>query len=232
LAFDTAWWDTNHINSGRFESATWTDTAVLLLVDSALARSYHHPCSGHVTSNFGQRRYLWHYGVDVKLYKGDTVRAAFDGVVRVIQYDRRGYGHVVVVRHRNGLESIYGHLSKKLVKPNDTLHAGDIVGLGGNTGRSTGSHLHFELRYRGEPFDPNVIVDFDSCGLKSDTLVLTAANFEYLVELRKMKWCSVRPGDTLGHIAMRYHTTVSKLCSMNGISRKTLLRIGRKLRYQ
>ncbi len=229
---DTTHWDTLCINAWHFESAKWQDTARLVLVDSLLQKAYFHPHEGRVTSGFGKRRQFWHYGVDVKLQRGDTVRVAFSGIVRVIQYDRRGYGHVVVVRHADGLETVYGHLSRKLVVTNQRVVGGEAIGLGGSTGRSTGSHLHFEVRYLGEPFDPTYIVDFDSCRLKSDTLVLNRANFEYLVELRKRKWCTIRSGDTLGHIALRYGTTVGKLCSLNGISRRTILRLGRKLRYQ
>jgi murein DD-endopeptidase MepM/ murein hydrolase activator NlpD len=224
--------DTVRINAGRFASETWSDTARIALVDTVNDLRYALPADGYITSGFGRRRYLWHYGVDIKLYRGDSVRVAFDGVVRVTKYDRRGYGHVVVVRHRDGLETIYGHLSKKLVGSGQRVRAGEVIGLGGSSGRSTGTHLHFETRYRGEPFDPNRLVDFATGSLTSDTLVLTPADFAYLVELRKAKWCTVGKGDTLGHIALRYHTTVRKLCILNGITRTTILRIGRKLRYQ
>jgi hypothetical protein len=226
---DTFGWSTVHINSGRFNSSTWTDTARIVLNDSAQNRVYIHPVNGVVTSQFGPRHWLWHYGVDVRLTKGDSVRAAMDGVVRVIQYDRRGFGHVVVVRHRNGLETIYGHLSKILVAPPQKIAAGDIVGLGGSTGHSTGPHLHFEMRYYGEPFDPNHIVDFQACALKQDTLVLTRNNFSYLVEIRKAVWHTVHRGQTLGHIARRYHTSVRAICRMNHITPRTVLRVGRKL---
>jgi murein DD-endopeptidase MepM/ murein hydrolase activator NlpD len=231
-AADSGGWDNMHINAGRFESETWKDTARILLVDSSHNRLYAHPYCSYITSDFGQRRYLWHYGVDIKLHKGDSVRVAFSGIVRVIQYDRHGYGHVVVVRHADGLETLYGHLSREFVGVNQKVVAGEVIGLGGNSGHSTGSHLHFEMRYRGEPFDPHCIVDFENSRLKSDTLVLTRADFEYLVELRKQKWCTILSGDNLGHIAMRYHSTISKLCTLNGISRTTILRVGRKLRYQ
>lgn len=229
---DSFGWDSTRINGERFDSQNWTDTARIVLVDSVKKMRYVHPFCSCVTSDFGARRWMWHYGVDIKLKKRDTVVAAFDGVVRVIQFDRRGYGHVVVIRHHGGLETIYGHLSKKLVVPNQRVKAGAILGLGGNTGRSTGSHLHFEIRYRGEPFDPNHIIDFSACTLRHDTLVLTALNFEYLIELRKAKWHTVRQGNTLGHIARRYGTSVRKLCQLNHISSRTLLRVGRKIRYQ
>ena len=229
---DTFAWDNARINSGHHDFSQWTDTARIVLVDTAQKRRFVNPFTSRITSNFGQRRWLWHYGIDIKLAKGDTVRSAFDGIVRVIQYDRRGYGNVVVVRHPNGLETVYGHLSKKLVMPNQKVRAGDALGLGGNTGHSTGPHLHLELRYFGEPFDPNWIIDFENHRLKGDTLVLTRDNFEYLVELRKAKWLVVRTGDTLGHIARRTGTTITKLCALNHITRRTLLRVGRKLRYQ
>jgi hypothetical protein len=173
-----------------------------------------------------------HLIIDSKLNKGDTVKAAMDGVVRVSKYDKRGYGRVLVLRHHNGLETIYGHLSKAEVETGQLVKAGDMIGLGGNTGRSTGSHLHLETRYYGEPFDPNCFYDFSNNTLKQDTLVLSRANFEYLIEIRKAKYCTIRSGDNLGRIAIRYHTSITKLCKLNRISRKTILRIGRKIRYQ
>jgi murein DD-endopeptidase MepM/ murein hydrolase activator NlpD len=155
-----------------------------------------------------------------------------DGVVRLTKYDKRGFGRVVVIRHAQGLETIYGHLSKAFVTANQPVKAGEPIGMGGNSGRSTGPHLHFEIRYLGEPLNPHDFMDFDHFQLKYDTLVLTRASFEYLVELRKAKYYTIKSGDTLSGIAVRYHTTVSKLCALNGISSKTILRVGRKIRYQ
>ncbi|MGC8802316.1 MAG: peptidoglycan DD-metalloendopeptidase family protein [Bacteroidales bacterium] len=233
MGVDTLYWDYKMINSGRFDSKSMTDTIRIPLTDTSLnGLRYCHPFKNYVTSNFGQRRFIFHYGVDIKLYRGDPVCAAFDGVVRLTKYDRRGFGNVVVIRHPYGLETIYGHLSKVLVVPMQKVKAGDIIGLGGNSGRSTGSHLHFEIRYRGEPFDPNCFIDFNEYRLKTDTLVLTRKNFEYLIELRKAKYCTIRKGDTLYKIARRYNTTVAHLCKLNNISRHTILRPGRKLRYQ
>lgn len=229
---DTFAWDNKMINSGHFESKDMKDTIYIALVDSIKGLKYTHPFKNYVTSNFGQRRWIWHFGIDIKVQKGDSILSAFDGVVRVTKYDRRGFGKVVVVRHPSGLETIYGHLSKVLVNPNQKVKSGDLIGLGGNTGRSTGSHLHFEIRYLGEPFNPNDVIDFENYRLKSDTLALSRTNFEYLIELRKAKYCTIRKGDTLGKIARRYHTTVAALCKLNRMSSKTLLRVGRPLRYQ
>lgn len=230
VGVDTFAWDNKMINSGRFDSKDMKDTVRIIFNNTNSI--FVLPFKNYVTCGFGPRRYGWHYGTDIKVLKGDTILAAMEGVVRVTKYDRRGFGKVVVVRHLNGLETIYGHLSKVLVEPNQRVKAGEVIGLGGNTGHSTGSHLHFETRYLGEPFDPNCFVDFANNVLKTDTLKLSYANFDYLVEIRKAKYCNIRKGDSLGRIAMRYHTSVTKLCKLNGISRKTLLRVGRKLRYQ
>lgn len=228
--YDTTFaWNTSKINSGCFEPKNWNDTARIALIDCVRNRFYVHPFENYITSDFGQRGAMWHNGVDIKLQKGDTVRAAFDGIVRVRTYDRRGYGNVVVIRHANGLETIYAHLSKTCVTSQTKVKSGDVIGLGGNTGRSTGSHLHFEMRFYGQPFDPKHIIDFENFTIKSDTLVLTKANFDYLIELSKTKWHVIKKGETLGHIAIKYRTSIKKLCTMNKITVKTILRPGRKI---
>jgi murein DD-endopeptidase MepM/ murein hydrolase activator NlpD len=225
-------WDSARIDFKRLDSLNWNDTIRIMLADSAKGKCYCHPIGGPITSNFGQRNWRWHYGTDVRLMTGDTVRSALDGIVRLVAYDRHGYGHVIVVRHADGLETLYGHLSKTIAVSNQSVKAGEALGLGGNTGHSTGPHLHFETRYYGHAFDPCHIVDFDSCRLRQDTLILTKADFQYLVELRKEKWVTICKGNTLGRIARQYHTSIAKLCSLNHITRKTILRIGRKIRYQ
>lgn len=115
-----------------------------------------------VTSNFGYRASFgrMHKGIDVKVYIGDTIVSAFDGKVRIVNYEAKGYGNYVVIRHNNGLETIYGHLSKHLCKTGDVVKAGQPIGLGGNTGRSTGSHLHFETRILGEAINPALLFNF------------------------------------------------------------------------
>lgn len=126
-------------------------------------RGFHMPTTSRVvTSNFGPRWGRRHQGLDIKVYVGDTIRAAFDGKVRVVACEglRKGYGYYIVIRHPNGLETLYGHLSKQLVKEEQIVRAGDVIGLGGNTGRSTGSHLHFETRLLGEAINPVYMFDF------------------------------------------------------------------------
>ncbi len=126
--------------------------------------TYVPPVPGAITSNYGYRRRFGrvHRGTDLRLSIGDTVVSAFDGKVRLTKYEGRGYGYYVVVRHDNGMETVYGHLSKFLVKPNQRVKAGEPIALGGNTGRSTGPHLHFETRYMGLAINPTAIIDFEN----------------------------------------------------------------------
>ncbi len=137
-------------------------------------RNFCMPCDSRVvTSHFGYRASFKrnHYGTDIKVYVGDTIRAAFDGKVRVVAYEGKGYGKYVMIRHPNGLETLYGHMSKQLVKANQMVRAGDPIGLGGNTGRSTGSHLHFETRFLGEFINPEILFSFEARDIKGDSYV-------------------------------------------------------------
>ena len=131
-----------------------------------------------LTSNFGARWGRQHKGLDVKVYIGDTIRAAFSGKVRIVNYERRGYGKYVVIRHYNGLETIYGHMSKHLVKENEEVRAGDPIGLGGNTGRSTGSHLHFETRLCGVALNPALMFDFRNQDVVNDYYMFHRDSYE------------------------------------------------------
>lgn len=132
-------------------------------------RGFHMPTSSRkVTSNYGPRWGRQHAGIDVKVYIGDTIKAAFDGKVRIVKYDGSGYGYYVLIRHPNGLETLYGHLSKQLVKQNQIVRAGEAIGLGGNTGRSTGSHLHFETRLLGQAINPAFMFDFERQDVTND----------------------------------------------------------------
>lgn len=130
-----------------------------------------------VTSNFGARWGRQHKGLDIKVYIGDTIRAAFSGKVRIVNYEAAGYGHYIVIRHNNGLETIYGHLSKSIAQENQVVKAGDVIGLGGNTGRSTGSHLHFETRICGVAINPAILFDFRNQDVVADTYMFRKRTF-------------------------------------------------------
>lgn len=180
--------------------------------------------STRITDKFGYRprRGRAHMGIDIKVRTGDTIRAAFDGKVRISRYERRGYGHYLVVRHPNGLETVYGHLSKKLVGENDIVHAGDPIGLGGNTGRSTGSHLHFETRILGNAINPAYLFDFPKQTAVTDYYV-------YSKNTREVYY-KVKSGDTLSRIAIKNETSVANICKLNGISRNAIIKVGQTLR--
>lgn len=143
-------------------------------------RGFYMPVSGEVTSGYGYRPRFrrMHRGIDLNLNTGDTVRAAFNGRVRIVNYEARGYGKYVVIRHDNGLETVYGHFSKHLVERNQFVKAGEPIGLGGNTGRSFGAHLHFETRYLGVAINPAAIIDFENATVHSDVFTFNKTTYQ------------------------------------------------------
>jgi hypothetical protein len=225
---------------------------------------YRCPNQTKVYSKFGYRHRRRHQGADLPLQTGTPVYAAFDGKVRLAKY-YKGYGNLVILRHENGLETFYAHLSKIMVSEDDWVNAGSIIGLGGSTGRSSGPHLHFETRYKGYAFDPEWLIDFESGILRHRFFTLKKkylnASSNYVpedeqeeidiiegdtqekVEAEKKaeeerkaaaaaQYHTIRQGDTLGALARKYHTTVKKLCQLNGISERTVLRLGKRLRVK
>ena len=192
---------------------------------------YHHPFQGRITSKFGWRDGRHHNGIDIKLYTGDPVKVAFEGVVRIARYSR-SYGNVVVVRHNNGLETLYAHLSARKVKPGQHVESGDVIGLGGNTGRSTGSHLHFEVRYLGEAIDPSTLIDWENGELIHDKYMLSLNDFDYLKKVRAKKYHTIRRGETLSSISRKYGTSVRTLCRLNGFSQNTTIYAGKRIRVR
>jgi len=227
-------WETQEIIYKNDSIISLYDSIPIVLIDSIKSEKYTHPFQGEITSHFGYRRYRQHYGIDIDLITGDSVKAAFDGKIRVTKY-YRGYGKLVVIRHKNGLETAYAHLSKILVDSNDCVKSGDIIGLGGNTGRSTGSHLHFEVRYLGRAMDPESIIDFDKAELLDDNILICDKHFDYLQRIandKNAKFHYVKSGDNLTRIARRYNTRISKLCYYNGINQNAILQIGQKLRVR
>ena len=202
---------------------------------------FHMPTpSTRITSPFGPRWRRMHNGLDLKVNIGDTIVAAFDGKVRIVKYERRGYGKYVVIRHDNGLETVYGHLSKQLVEENQLVKAGEVIGLGGNTGRSTGSHLHFETRFLGIAINPVYMFDFPKQDIVADTYTFrrskggasskTGAHDAQLASDGAIIYHKVKSGDTLSRIAKLRGVSISTLCKLNRITTKTILRPGQVLR--
>mgnify|MGYP001194587889 CR=1 FL=1 len=226
-------WDSRSVNPYKRDGTKFSDTLQLQLYDSIAGFNWSMPLTGcHITSEFGMRHSRWHYGTDLKLNIGDPVLSCFDGIVRINQYNAGGYGNYVMVRHYNGLETLYGHLSKSHVKVGQLVKAGELIGDGGNTGRSTGPHLHFEVRYEGNAINPEELYDFQLNTLKSKIFELKPAHFEYLKEARKVFYHRVRAGETLSSISRKYRVPVNTICKLNGITPRTTLKVGRKLRIR
>lgn len=212
-------WSNAYVN--RFEDVYLPDSVVISMKGYCMPTD-----STYITDRYGYRanRGRQHLGLDIRVKIGDTIRAAFDGKVRISRYERRGYGHYLVIRHPNGLETVYGHLSRKLVEENDIVHAGDPIGLGGNTGRSTGAHLHFETRILGNAINPAYMFDFPNQKAVTDYYV-------YRKDTREVYY-KVRSGDNLGAIALKNETSVANICKLNGISRDAIIKVGQTLRVK
>ena len=274
-------WDTTTVHPYHFDLTHMQDTVKLVLADHNDC-AFIAPAAGFITSGFGVRvapryryartgkrgalkRYFtgyssqYHYGVDLALHKGDNVYAAFDGIVRYSSFNTGGYGNCVVIRHYNGLETLYGHLNGRIVTPGQAVRAGELIGYGGSTGYSTGPHLHFETRYLGEPIDPTTFISFkdSTYRLKNDTLLVTRQSFNYTnrgynayavksgryrnagrystrgttatASLAGAKYYVVRKGDTVSSVSNKSGLTVNRILQVNGIQRNTVLHPGQKL---
>lgn len=245
-------WTENVTNPYGVQQVDLPTSWSIWLVDSL--DQYHCPFIGdiHPRGKFGPRRGRRHQGVDLPLKVGDPIYATFTGKVRMSKY-LGGFGNLVVIRHENGLETFYAHLSKRNVEVGDWVNAGDVIGLGGSSGRSTGPHLHFETRYKGFAFDPQWLIDFKTGELRHRLFVLKKKYFNIYsnyeqdfedemknheedeaedAERAAMKFYTVRSGDTLSKIARNNGTTVKELCRLNGINQNATLRIGKKLRVR
>jgi murein DD-endopeptidase MepM/ murein hydrolase activator NlpD len=241
-------WDVNTAHPYNFDEAFNTDSVSITLVKPG-ENNFSMPFRGNLTSLFGWRRYLPHYGTDIDLETGDSVLSAFDGMVRLAKYVH-GYGNCVIVRHHNGLETVYAHLSRLLAEPGQSVRAGELLGLGGNTGRSTGSHLHFEIRYLGQAIDTQDLIDFEQGSLRSNLFVLRKSDVENKYDLRTLHnrhrtdvfyvktasgisqgYYIIRKGDTLGAIARKCGTNVKQLCRKNNLRQLTVLRVGQKIKF-
>ena len=196
-----------------------------------------------ITDIFGYRprRRRVHNGIDIKVYVGDTIRSAFDGKVRIVknQGRRRGYGKYVVIRHNNGIETLYGHLSKWLVTEGQNVKAGQPIALGGNTGRSSGSHLHFETLFLGKAIDPALMFDFEKQDVTGDFYTYRKGVYQEIdkktgkiVESAEPLYHKVRKGESLSVIARKCGVPVNTLYRLNKLTSRSVLRIGQRIRYR
>lgn len=214
---------------------------------------YYMPCPGKITSNYGYRAKFgrMHKGVDLAIRSNDTIYAAFDGKVRLTNYEAKGYGNYVIIRHPNGLETVYGHLNRHLVKPDQVVKAGDPIGLGGSTGRSTGPHLHFETRYMGYAINPSAIFDFANHTTHTDTYTFSKSTYTqprnfapqrnlaksdkenpYKAATETASTYTVKSGDTMAAIARRYGVSTTTLRRLNNLTKEDELKAGQVLKIK
>ncbi len=244
-------WDSRTINPYGLDPKEFDETINLHLFDPSKGKFYNLPLNEtKVTSVFGFRtlggRSRWHQGMDLDAVTGDPVYATFDGIVRVIGYDNYGYGRFVIVRHYNGLETLYGHLSKFNVDMGRLVKAGDVLGLAGSTGRSFGDHLHYENRYEGNPFSPSWIWDFAEQRILGEYFLLTSRVWDHLrggkpleseydlsdTQIKHTQLHRVKRGETLDSIASQYGLTATVLADKNNFSTDTVLKPGQQLRIR
>lgn len=254
LNFVQTWDNEVCFTSDRKNDLSRLKDTLWLCVNNEMGKDFVIPHAGYITSRYGYRKGRYHNGIDIGLNTGDTVRAAWSGKIRYAKYNDGGFGNLVIIRHENGLETFYAHLSKHLVFPNNEVKAGDPIGLGGNTGRSFGPHLHFEVRFYDAPMNPEEMIDFAAKTVKDDNLMVHRGLFrpgakptDFYEEhghshasdvaavarpVSAKKYYKVRSGDTLSEIAAKNQTTISKICQLNGIRQTTTLQIGRSLRVK
>jgi murein DD-endopeptidase MepM/ murein hydrolase activator NlpD len=222
-------WCPDKLFSEYDKSEVFKDSSFTLVLQKETHNEYKHPFNGPITSTYGWRNKAMHRGIDIDLEKGDTVASAFDGIVR---YATRGggFGNVVIIRHHNGLETVYAHLSKILVKPDQYVSAGDIIGLGGNTGHSTGSHLHFEIRFKGATINPQAIISFSDKTLVADEFIINTSKKGIYVYTKDSKFYTVGRGDNINTIAQKFGIKTTSIRAMNNLySKQVYLKPGQQI---
>ncbi|MES2566922.1 MAG: M23 family metallopeptidase [Bacteroidota bacterium] len=201
----------------------------IIKIESDSLGIYHHPKIGPVNSKFGWRDGRMHKGIDINLNKGDAIVAAFDGMIRIAQV-KGAYGNVIIIRHYNGLETVYAHLSKIKVKPGQVVSAGQLIGLGGSTGRSSGPHLHFEVRFKGQALNPSSIISFNENKTFNDSIIIKRSRYGICAYPSNATLHTIERGDTWYEVAKRFGLTMKELCVLNGTDKRYYLKIGQKLR--
>lgn len=253
LNFVQTWDNEICFTSNRSNDLSKLQDTLWLCVDGDLSNKFVTPNGGIITSRYGYRKGRYHNGIDIAFNVTDTIRAAWSGKVRYSKYNNGGYGNLVVIRHENGLETFYAHMSRLLVEPNQDVKAGDVIGIGGNTGRSFGPHLHFEVRFYDAPINPEEMIDFANNQVKDPNLFVHKGLFrpgakptdyyethDHSSDVASVvrptnaakRYYKVRSGDTLSKIAARNNTTIAQLCKLNGIRQNSTIQAGRSLRIK
>ena len=191
------------------------------------------PIVNRINSRFGYRKSGFHKGLDIHLTKGAKVKVAFNGKVRYARFNSGGYGNLVIVRHFNGLETYYAHLSQINVSENQNLQSGEIIGLGGNTGAEwTGTHLHFEVRYHDFAFDPQKMFSIEDSVLLNNEILLKKSDFHATIAASR-KYHVIKSGQTLSHLAVIYHTKTSSILNINpNLNENSIIKVGQKIRVK
>ncbi len=217
-------WVTTSVYAQNPDYARTKETSVINFGDAASS----FPAKGKVISGFGMRSGKMHTGIDIALNSGDDVVAAFDGIVRFAGWSGSKYGNAVVVRHYNGLETVYGHLDDVKCRVNQKVNAGETVGFGGKTS----NHLHFETRLKDNAFDPELIFNAQTGALVADKIPIYASNFDYMKFVDNSQYHVVKSGDTLYGIARKYKVSVKQICDLNGIKETSILSVGKRLKLR
>lgn len=260
-----------HIKFAEYDPFPTGSSSFTIDLDKASKEFTYPLTNGKLSSSYGQRGRSFHSGVDLLQEQGTPIYAAFDGVVRMSK-PYAAYGNVIVIRHSNGLETIYSHNHKNLAKAGDKVKSGDKIALVGRTGNATANHLHFEVRILGQTINPSLLIDPHKGKLQDGRLDVKRNGTKIMASNNKSGVSTpVRPsqpapediktvaqstpqsttaksgnststataqyhtivkGDTLYGLSRRYGTTVSSICSLNSITDKTILSLGRKLRIK
>ena len=229
-------WDNSEPYTMNNDLSTLKDSIWLCVTDEKHPE-FCFPSKGKTNSRFGPRGKRYHRGIDLGFNNGDSIFCAFDGIVRYAKYNYGGYGNLVIIRHYNGLETFYAHLKKINVSVNQQLCASAYIGKGGSTGKVSGPHLHFEVRFYGNAIDPELIFDFKTKRLHSENLFIHKNSFSYAKKYGRIysstaSYHTIKKGDTLYDLALIYGVSIGKLCKLNQIKSSKILKIGEKLRIQ
>ncbi|MDD3877318.1 MAG: M23 family metallopeptidase [Bacteroidales bacterium] len=219
----------NHIPNPYPPELTENDSLITIRICEDTVDFFMPVQESRVTSRYGWRNGRMHQGIDLGVGYSMPIYNTFSGVVRFAKF-YQGYGRLVIVRHNNGMETYYAHLCRIRVKVGQKVNAGEVLGLAGNSGASDGTHLHFEIRYKGVPINPAHLISFTENKLLFNEIVLLKVKSNFFVYNENAILYTVQRGDYLNKIAREYGITVNRLCEVNDMSRNQTLRVGQILR--